>query len=113
MSAAKLKNLHKLTNKSMKAIFLACNQALYDEVLQEMTKLGLRGYTSWDEVVGCGMKDGEPHLGDYVWPTLNSALITMAEDDKADKLMEAVRKIDEENPQLGLRAFWWQIGGTF
>ena len=97
----------------MKAIFLACNQALYVEVQQKMAELGVRGFTSWEEVTGCGMTTGEPHLGDAVWPTLNSAIISIAEDDKADALLAAVRQIDEENPKLGLRAFWWSVGGTF
>ena len=49
----------------MKAIFMSCNQALYEEVLDKMKKLGIRGYTGWEEVAGCGSRDGEPHLGDY------------------------------------------------
>mgnify|MGYP002508487796 CR=1 FL=1 len=60
----------------MKAIFLACNQALYEEVRQKMNELGVRGYTSWEEVMGCGTATGEPHLGDAVWPMMNSAIIT-------------------------------------
>ena len=96
----------------MKDIFLAFNQALYDVVQHEMARLGVRGYTSWEEVKGCGMATGEPHLGDAVWPTLNSAIISITEDDKADALLAAVRKIDEENPKRGLRAFWWSVGGT-
>ena len=36
----------------MKALFIACDQALYDEVQQKMTELGVRGYTSWEEVQG-------------------------------------------------------------
>lgn len=97
---------------TMKAIFIACNQALYNEVQQEMAALGVRGYTSWEEVTGCGMVTGEPHLGDAVWPTLNSAIISITEDDKADALLAALRKLDEDNSKLGLRAFWWSIGGT-
>lgn len=97
---------------TMKAIFIACNQALYNEVQQEMAALGVRGYTSWEEVTGCGMATGEPHLGDAVWPTLNSAIISITEDDKADALLAALRKLDEDNSKLGLRAFWWSIGGT-
>ena len=96
----------------MKAIFLSCNQALYEEVLQIMKQTGVRGYTGWEEVTGCGMTDGEPHLGDYAWPTMNSALIAMAEEPAAGKFLEAVRKLDAENKMLGLRAFWWEIGGT-
>ena len=96
----------------MKAIFLSCNQALYDEVLQTMEKCGVRGYTGWEEVTGCGMKEGEPHLGTHAWPTLNSSLIAMAEEPAASQFLETLRAIDSENPKLGLRAFWWEIGGT-
>lgn len=96
----------------MKAIFLSCNQALYDEVLQTMKECGVRGYTGWEEVSGCGMKDGEPHLGSHAWPTMNSSLLAMADEPAAGKFLAAVKAIDESNPQLGLRAFWWEIGGT-
>lgn len=96
----------------MKAIFLACNQALYDEVLQTMEKCGVRGYTGWEEVTGCGMATGEPHLGSHAWPTMNSSLLAMAENDAADKFLAELKRIDDENPKLGLRAFWWEIGGT-
>lgn len=97
----------------MKAIFVSCNQALLDEVMQIMKKLGVRGYTSWEEVTGCGTKDGEPHLGDYAWPTMNSALIAMVEEPLATQYLDELRKLDEENSMLGLRAFWWEIGGSF
>ncbi len=97
----------------MKAIFVSCNQALYEEVMQIMKKLGVRGYTSWEEVTGCGTTDGEPHLGDYAWPTMNSALIAMVEEPLASQYLAELRKLDEENKMLGMRAFWWEVGGTF
>ncbi len=96
----------------MKAIFIACNQALYEEVQQRLSALGVRGYTAWEELIGCGTATGEPHLGDAVWPTMNSSLITVVEDSQLDVAMEALRQIDNANPQLGLRAFWWEVGGT-
>ena len=96
----------------MKALFIACDQALYDEVQQNMKALGVRGYTSWEEVTGCGTATGEPHLGDAVWPTMNASLISVVEDSQLDAAMEALRQIDNANPQLGLRAFWWEVGGT-
>lgn len=97
----------------MKAIFLACNQALYEEVMQVMAKNDVRGYTSWEEVMGCGTATGEPHLGDAVWPTFNSAIISITEDDKAEALLAELRQLDSDNSGLGLRAFWWSVGGTF
>lgn len=96
----------------MKAIFISCNQALYEELKQQMKALDVRGYTAWEEVTGCGMSTGEPHLGDAVWPTLNSALLSIVEDAQLEPFMEALRTLDTQNPQLGLRAFWWEVGGT-
>ena len=96
----------------MKALFIACDQALCDEVQQVMSKLGVRGYTSWEEVTGCGSYTGEPHLGDAVWPILNSAIISITDDEHCEKLLEALRELDAANPLLGVRAFWWEVGGT-
>ena len=47
----------------MKAIFVACNQSIYDEVLDIMNRMQMRGYTGWEELMGCGSRNGEPHLG--------------------------------------------------
>ena len=96
----------------MKGIFIACDQALYDEVQQKMAELGVRGYTSWEEVQGCGTETGEPHLGDNVWPILNSAILSITDDEHCWKLLDALRALDTANPQLGVRAFWWEVGGT-
>ena len=96
----------------MKAIFISCNQALYVEVHQIMEKLGVRGYTAVEELTGCGTESGEPHLGDTVWPTMNSALLAIVEDAQCAPLMVALKELDNANPQLGLRAFWWEVGGT-
>ena len=78
-----------------------------------MQKLGIRGFTAWEEVAGCGGTNGEPHLGDYAWPALNTAFISMVENEAADEFLAALRQLDDNNPKLGLRAFWWEIGGTF
>ena len=96
----------------MKALFIACDQALYVEAQEKMKELGVRGYTSWEEVQGCGMTTGEPHLGDAVWPMMNSAIISIVDDERCWKLLDALRALDVANPQLGLRAFWWEVGGT-
>ena len=96
----------------MKALFIACDQALYDEVQQTMKELGVRGYTSWEEVMGCGTATGEPHIGDAVWPMMNSAIISITDDERCWKLLDALRALDAANPKLGLRAFWWEVGGT-
>lgn len=93
----------------MKAIFVACNQSMYDEVIGVMDRMQMRGYTGWEELMGCGSKDGEPHLGNHAWPTMNSALLTVVEDDKVEAFLASLKKLDEENAKQGLRAFVWDV----
>lgn len=93
----------------MKAVFMSCNQSMYEAVLALMKEKGLRGFTGWEELIGCGSNDGEPHLGDHAWPTMNSALIAVMEDQQAADFMAALHKLDEENHRQGLRAFAWTV----
>ena len=93
----------------MKAIFVACNQSIYDEVLDIMNRMQMRGYTGWEELMGCGSRNGEPHLGNHAWPTMNSALLPVVEDDKVEAFLASLKQLDEENATQGLRAFVWDV----
>ena len=88
---------------------MSCNQSMYDEVLNIMNELGIRGFTGWEELIGRGSNEGEPHLGNHAWPSMNSALISVSEDEKAAEFLDRLRKLDEENPEQGLRAFAWEV----
>lgn len=93
----------------MKAVFMACNQSMYDAVMDIMNDMELRGFTGWEELIGRGSKDGEPHLGSHAWPTMNSALISVMEDDKAAEFLKRLKQLDENNGKQGLRAFAWSV----
>lgn len=93
----------------MKAVFMSCNQSMYDEVLKIMEEIGARGFTGWEELIGRGSKDGEPHFGDHAWPSMNSALISVMEDALAEDFLARLRKLDEMNSEQGLRAFAWDV----
>lgn len=93
----------------MKAVFMACNQSMYDAVMDIMNDMELRGFTGWEELIGRGSKDGEPHLGSHAWPTMNSALISVMEDDKATEFLKRLKQLDENNGKQGLRAFAWAV----
>lgn len=96
----------------MKAVFMSCNQSMYDEVLKIMDEMGVRGFTGWEELMGRGTSTGEPHLGDHAWPSMNSALISVMEDAQATAFLARLRTLDEENPEQGLRAFAWDVTGV-
>ena len=93
----------------MKAVFVSYNQAFKDEILDVMLKVGVKGYTNWEEVTGRGSRGGEPHLGDHAWPTLNSAMVAIVEDNIAATFMSRLKVLDENNPLMGLRAFSWVV----
>ena len=96
----------------MKGIFIAYDQAYNMDIADAMEKLGVRGFTMWQDIAGRGSQTGEPHLGNHAWPTMNNALLTFVEDDKCQPLLAQLKQLDEANSQLGLRAFWWEVGGT-
>ncbi|KGN78136.1 PG0541 family transporter-associated protein [Porphyromonas cangingivalis] len=97
-------------NKS-KAVFISCNQAFYEHVLELLDRLNIRGMTSWEQVKGRGSFTGEPHYGTHTWPTLNSAMLTIVPEDKVEILLDGLRKLDQRAEQQGLRAFVWDITG--
>ena len=93
----------------MKAVFVVFNQAHTERVEYIMDQLKISGYTWWNEVKGRGSETGEPRLGNHTWPEMNSAVITFVSDENVDALLEKVRKIDQINEEVGIRAFVWDI----
>ncbi|MCD7963039.1 MAG: hypothetical protein LUF90_05710 [Rikenellaceae bacterium] len=93
----------------MKSVFISYNQALTDPVNAIMDRLHIRGYTKVETVHGRGSFTGEPHMGKHTWPAMNSAIITIVNDDKVRPLLDALRKLDSRTEMQGLRAFVWNI----
>ena len=100
--------MHYELNK-MKSIFIAFDQAHYEKIVDILTRSNCRGYTSFSDVQGRGSHDGEPHYGSHAWPGLASAIITVVEDHQVDPLLARLKKLDEDRPMLGLRAFVWNV----
>lgn len=93
----------------MKTVFIAYDKALHDLVMEALNSSLCKGYTLLPDVHGRGSVTGEPHLGSHAWPSTNSAILTVCEDTKVEPLLNRLRKIDVENPLLGLRAFVWAV----
>ena len=96
----------------MKAVFIAYGQSLKEPIEQTLDKLGIRGFTRWEEVQGRGDKNGEPHYGTHAWPTKNGAMLAIADEAKVNDLIESLRRINEQAEQQGLNAFVWSIEGV-
>jgi nitrogen regulatory protein PII len=93
----------------MKAIFIVFNQTNTERIEYLLDYLGVRGFTWWENVQGRGTDDGEPRKGTHTWPEMNSALLTVVDDEKVDDILRGVRKIDKTNKEIGIRAFVWNI----
>ncbi len=93
----------------MKAIFISYNQAYNEEIVQVLESVRQRGYTQWQDIQGKGNFNGSPHLGNHAWPEQNHAVLTMVKDEKVQPILDALRAKDEASPDLGLRAFVWNI----
>lgn len=93
----------------MKAVFIVFNQANTERVEYMLDRLEIRGYTWWNDVMGRGSVDGEPRMGTHTWPEINSAVLTIVGDEQVEVLLEKVKKMDEINKEVGVRAFVWDI----
>jgi nitrogen regulatory protein PII len=93
----------------MKAIMIIYNQAHTEKVEYLLDRLEIRGYSLWENVQGRGSESGVPHLGTHAWPEINKSVLTIVEDDMVDKILNNVKRIDEINVEVGIRAFVWDI----
>ncbi len=93
----------------MKAVFIVFNQANTERIEYMFDKLNVRGYTWWSDVNGRGSVDGEPRMGTHTWPEMNSAALAVVNDDQVDEILEVIRRIDEINKEVGIRAFVWDV----
>lgn len=96
----------------MKAVMIMYNQAHTEKVEYVLDKLGIKGYTLWENVQGRGTNTGVPHLGTHTWPEINKSLLTVVDDALVEALLEKVKKIDAINEEVGIRAFVWDIVAT-
>lgn len=97
----------------MKAIFIAFNQAYNDEIVDLLERHGQRGFTRWNDILGRGGVDGEPHYGSHAWPVQNMAMLTVVEDEAVGPILKDVAETDRRSPDLGLRAFVWAVEARY
>ena len=97
----------------MKAIFIAFNQAYNDEIVELLERHGQCGFTRWNDILGRGGVDGEPHYGNHAWPVQNMAILTIVEDEMVAPILADIAETDHASQDLGLRAFVWDIVGKY
>ena len=93
----------------MKAIFIAYNQAYNEEIVEILEKHRQRGFTRWEDIQGKGSFNGIPRFGSHAWPEQVHAILTVTEDGKVQPILDDLKTKDEASPDLGLRAFVWNV----
>jgi nitrogen regulatory protein PII len=99
--------------KRMKAVFIVYNQAQTEKVEYLFDKLKIRGFTRWTELTGRGSVDGPPHMNTHTWPEQNTASLAVVEEEAVEAILDGVRKLDEENREVGIRAFVWHVENSY
>lgn len=88
----------------MKAVIIAYNEALSEEVMEVLEKTGVQAYTQWTNVLGKGTASG-PHLMTPVWPVANNVLFCVVEEKQAGILLEGIRGLRDNFLNEGIKAF--------
>ncbi len=93
----------------MKAVMIVYNQTVSDKIEFIFDSLGIRGFTTWNEVNGRGSVSGEPRMGTHTWPENNAASLVVIQADAVDPLLQCIEKLDKVSEEVGVRAFVWDI----
>ena len=96
----------------MKSVFILFNQANTERVEYMLDQLKISGFTFFEQVQGRGTNGGEPRRGTHTWPEMNSAVMTIVEDDQVAARLSTIKKLDNRNKEIGVRAFVWNIEAT-
>ena len=97
----------------MKAVFIVYNQSQTEKVEYLFEKLNIRGFTRWTDLTGRGSVDGVPHMNTHTWPEQNSARLAVVEEDAVAAILEGVKRLDEVNKDVGIRAFVWNVEAAY
>lgn len=97
----------------MKSIFITFDISHKDAIVNMLEHNNCRGFSFFEQMQGRGSKTGDPHYGSHAWPSMCGSIITVVDDNKVDRILKEIKAIDEETPQLGLRAFVWNIEKSY
>lgn len=86
-------------------VFVVYSQAADYDVIAALKQSGIKGYTKLEKARGEGTET-EPKLHTHTWPGENNVLfIALEKDSDLPEIMSLVRKLKENHPRTGLKAF--------
>ena len=87
-----------------KMVMITYNEAIEDEVLEELAAAGLANYTKIPAVYGKGASSGT-HEGTDIWPGRNNLLFVACNQEQAKQAIISIRKLRETLGAEGVKAF--------
>ena len=100
-------------NQDMKSVFITFDISHKEAVINILTHNNCRGFSFFDQMQGRGSVSGDPHYGTHAWPSICGSVISIVEDKVVDNILAAIKDLDEQSPQLGIRAFVWDIEKSY
>jgi nitrogen regulatory protein PII len=88
----------------MKMVMISYNEAVDEEMIETLEKLGITGYTKWTNVLGRGRSGGE-HLGSHVWPGKNCVVFLAVDEGKKQEIIEEIEALRKTVGHEGIKAF--------
>jgi len=88
----------------MKMFVVVYSRAADYDVLRQIKKTGIQGYTKITEASGEGV-DTEPKLGTHTWPGANNVLYIAVQDEEVPLVSGAIRQLKVSHPRAGVKGF--------
>lgn len=89
-------------------VMISYNEAIDPDIMEVLKGCGLKNYTKVAAAYGKGTTSGT-HLGNDIWPGLNSVLFIACEDKQANNLISAVKQLRQKFGYEGAKAFLMPI----
>ena len=86
----------------MTMLFIVYSNAV-DEEMVDLAKEFSNGYTKFCGVQGEG--NGDPHLGDHIWPSMNNSMMVAIDKENETKLTTQLKVLEEKFTGIGIKAF--------
>ena len=88
----------------MKMFVIVYSWAIDEDVIEAVTKSGVKAYTKWTNVLGCGTETN-PKMRSRPWFGENDVLTVVINTKEATMVKEAVMNLRKKHPRKGVRCF--------
>ena len=88
----------------MKMVLFIYNASIEEEVRECMKECGAEKFTRIQGLHGRG-EHSDPHMGTHIWPSTNSMIMIVCEDERGKQLLEKIRQLKEKFLESGIKAF--------